>query len=204
MGRRTWLIAIVPLLVSSAFSAVPAQADPASDLIQSAIVSYDVHVEATHLVTGATVTHDFVSPVTGGPYHIGELIPAELGELGLVEGPRCKPGGWDLWAWIDAKNILNETVLRFHTDTEFWYDCKKVTSIPFVTVYGSDYAYFWQYDRTIAREKHGVGTKAATVVGAASFKQCLNVGFGEICPNHDSFKITIHAFGNGTFTMEGH
>jgi hypothetical protein len=76
--------------------------------------------------------------------------------------------------------------------------------VPFVTVYGSDYSYFWGWDKTIARDKSGVGTKTATAVGAGSFKQCGNFGFGEACMSHDSAKITIHMFADGTFGAVGH
>jgi hypothetical protein len=160
------------------------------------------------------ITETVVTPVTGGPTYVsGDPVPGEVYDAlatvvmtanASIKRKKCSPDGWDLWAWVDGRNIFNETIFRFHTDTEFYYNCKVVTQVPFVTVYGSDYSWFWSWDKLVTKEKHGVGTKAATAIGAASFKQCMNYGLGEMCTNHAAEKITWHMFADGTFTAVGH
>lgn len=78
-----------------------------------------------------------------------------------------------------------------------------MTRVPYLTPYGSDYHWFWEWDRLIERTIAGVKTKMATIVGAAGFKQCMNVGFGTACTHHDSVKITVHLWYDGTYTIEG-
>lgn len=206
LGRR--IVSALTIAVLATTSA-PAQADPIEAVHTGTIVAWDVRITALDLVTGAVVTR---SIRLDGPldslYMAGDEVNDALADSGVSgEGiefkKRCTPGGYDLWAWIDAKNVLNQTVATFHTDTEFYYDCKKVTAIPFVVVYGDNFDYFWQWDRTIAREKHGVGTKVGTVIGAGAIKQCIDFPVGAVCGGRESFKITYHMYGNGRWTAQG-
>lgn len=199
------LVAVVTAAASLiAVVGAPAHADAVDDVQRGTITSYQIRLGGTDLVTGLSVEHTASTPATaGGAFYLGEGTPGELDDVVDVT-KKCSPGGWDIWTWIDATNVFGEVLWRFHVDTEFYYDCKTVTRIPFVTVYGSDYSYFWQWDKTIANQKAGIGTKVGTAVGAGGFKQCENFKIGEFCTAHDSAKITIHVYADGSFDAVGH
>jgi hypothetical protein len=104
----------------------------------------------------------------------------------------------DVAGTITAKNATGQVLWKFHDDFRYFYNCKIIESIPYNSVYGSDYGWFWEYDRTLINTRTGVGAKYGTVEGQGQLSQrmCFFGGCQTLNSASPDIRYNIDYLGN--------